>query len=105
MSKKVNINENNKNKNDCIKELKTIPGVGVKIAEDLWQLGIRSIDDLCLTTADILYEKLEHHQSQHVDRCMLYVFRCIIYYASYTKHDKELLKWWNWTDEKLKTRT
>jgi hypothetical protein len=35
---------------------------------------------------------------QHVDRCVLYVFRCAVYFASESKHDPELLKWWNWKD-------
>lgn len=35
-----------------------------------------------------------------MDRCMLYVFRCAVYYASSEQHDPELLKWWNWKDDK-----
>jgi hypothetical protein len=33
-----------------------------------------------------------------VDRCLLYVFRCAVYFAEHTRHDPELLKWWNWKD-------
>jgi hypothetical protein len=33
-----------------------------------------------------------------VDRCVLYVFRCAVYFASEAEHDPELLKWWNWKD-------
>lgn len=29
-----------------------------------------------------------------------YVFRCAKYYAVNSEHDPELLKWWNWKDEK-----
>jgi hypothetical protein len=29
---------------------------------------------------------------------MLYVMRCAIYFASESKPDPELLKWWNWKD-------
>jgi hypothetical protein len=36
-----------------------------------------------------------------VDRCMLNVFRCAVYYASNDIHDPELLKWWNWKDKSL----
>jgi hypothetical protein len=35
---------------------------------------------------------------RHVDRCVLYTFRCAVYFASESKHDPELLKWWNWKD-------
>jgi hypothetical protein len=34
-----------------------------------------------------------------VDRCMLYVFRCAVYYATNKKHDPKLLKWWNWKED------
>ena len=37
-------------------------------------------------------------EGMHIDRCMLYVFRCAIYYASNDVYDSELLKWWNWKD-------
>ena len=47
-----------------------------------------------------LYQQLCVQQGQHVDRCMLYVFRCGVYFASHKKHDPEKLKWWNWKDSK-----
>ncbi|WP_394701143.1 helix-hairpin-helix domain-containing protein [uncultured Methanolobus sp.] len=34
----------------------------------------------------------------NLDRCMLYVFREAVYFASNEEHDPELLKWWNWKD-------
>ncbi len=83
-----------------IKELMQIPGVGKACALDLWNIGIRSIDDLKDANPDVLYAKLCEYQSQKVDRCMLYAFRCAVYYASHKKYDPELLKWWNWKDEK-----
>jgi hypothetical protein len=33
-----------------------------------------------------------------IDPCVLYVFRCAVYYASHEVHDPDLLKWWNWKD-------
>jgi len=81
-------------------DLKQIPGVGKKIAEDLWNLGYRSVHDLEDQDPEELYLKLCARKGMHVDRCMLYVFRCAVYYASNKKHDPELLKWWNWKDEK-----
>jgi hypothetical protein len=32
------------------------------------------------------------------DRCLLYVFRCAVYYASTAAPEPELLKWWSWKD-------
>lgn len=80
------------------KELRSIPGVGKSIAEDLWNLGMRSVQDLKEQEPTELYERLCALQGVRVDRCMLYVFRCAVYYASQEHHDPELLKWWNWKD-------
>ncbi|MHC4807910.1 MAG: helix-hairpin-helix domain-containing protein, partial [Planctomycetota bacterium] len=49
--------------------------------------------------AEQLYDRLCEFKASPVDRCMLYVFRCAIYYASNTEHDPELLKWENWKDK------
>jgi hypothetical protein len=82
------------------KDLQKIPGVGKQIAEDLWQLGIHEIAALKGKDPEILYEKLCDLQGCKVDRCMLYVFRCAVYFASNEVHDPELLKWWNWKERK-----
>ncbi len=86
----------NTQKQEVLKELRRIPGVGKIIAEDFWDLGIRSIDDLKRANPDELYDALCALQRMQVDRCMLYVFRCAIYFASTKNPDPELLKWWNW---------
>lgn len=80
--------------------LQTIPGVGKSIAADLRSLGVQNIDDLKGKDPEVLYAKLMNKVGSHVDRCMLYVFRCAIYYAEHKKHDPEKLKWWNWKDSK-----
>ncbi|MHC4334513.1 MAG: helix-hairpin-helix domain-containing protein [Planctomycetota bacterium] len=56
------------------------------------------MDDLKGRQAEQLYDRLCEFKASPVDRCMLYVFRCAIYYASNTDHDLELLKWENWKD-------
>jgi pathogenicity locus Cdd1 protein len=83
-------------KQHAIRELRTIPGVGPRIAEDLWGLGVRSVGDLRGQSPEALYDRLCQQAGQPIDRCMLYVFRCAVYYASNESHDAELLKWWNW---------
>jgi hypothetical protein len=84
----------------ALKELQKIPGVGKKIAEEFWNLGFRSVRDLKDQHPENLYHKLCNQKGMQVDRCMLYVFRCAVYYASNRKHNPKLLKWWNWTDGK-----
>lgn len=85
--------------NSAIKQLQQIPGVGKSIAADLYDLGIRSIKELKSKDPEELYAKLGAKQGTHIDRCVLYVFRCAVYFASHTGHDPELLKWWNWKDK------
>jgi hypothetical protein len=80
-----------------LQELEQIPGVGKTIARYMQNIGIHSIDDLKGRQAEQLYDRLCEFKA--VDRCMLYVFRCAIYYASNTDHDPELLKWENWKDK------
>jgi hypothetical protein len=83
-----------------LKELQQISGVGKSIANDFLNIGIRSIANLKNKNPQKLYEKICAYEGRAVDRCMLYVCRCAVYYASETTHDPELLKWWNWKDKK-----
>lgn len=85
-------------KSAALKEFRQIPGIGKSIAEDLWNLGFRSAQDLKNQDPEELYLKLCIQQGTQIDRCMLYVFRCAVYYISNNEHDQELLKWWNWKD-------
>ncbi len=89
------------NKKVIIKELMQIPGVGPSIAEDLWTLGIRSIVDLKGEAPERLYHQLCVESGQKLDRCVLYVFRCAVYYASHQSHDPDLLRWWNWKEREI----
>ena len=82
----------------AIKELQEIPGVGKSIANDLYELGIRTVKDLKGKDPERLYLKRCSQQGTQIDRCLLYVFRCAIYFASHKRHDEERLKWWNWKD-------
>ncbi|USN53644.1 MAG: TfoX/Sxy family DNA transformation protein [Candidatus Nomurabacteria bacterium] len=75
-----------------------IPGVGKSIAKDLHELNIHKVEDLRRQNPEQLYENLQRQQGAPIDRCILYVFRCAVYYASHTRHDVEKLKWWNWKD-------
>ena len=78
--------------------LQTIPGVGPSIARDLLDLGFRRVADLRRKNPEAMYEAICDLRGQPQDRCLLYVFRCAVYYATPGKKDPELLKWWNWKD-------
>jgi hypothetical protein len=81
-----------------LKQLQVIPGVGPSIAQDLADLGYHGVENLRNQDPEKMYQKLIRVRGNHVDRCVLYVFRCAVYFASHSKHDVEKLKWWNWKD-------
>jgi hypothetical protein len=87
-------------KQAALKRLRKIPGVGKVIAKDLYDLGFRAVEDLKGQDPEKLYAEHCLQKGMKVDRCMLYVFRLAVYYASNGKHDPELLKWYNWKDAK-----
>ncbi len=82
--------------------LADIPGIGNSIANDLRAIGIHRIDDLVGKDPELLYKLSNNYVGSVQDRCLLYVFRCAVYYAETLKHerDPEKLKWWNWKDER-----
>lgn len=82
-------------------QFRTIPGVGKSIARDLWNLGYRSVADLQGQDPQAMYDRFCQLTGGPVDRCMLYVMRCAVYFASNELHDPALLKWWNWSDANL----
>lgn len=84
----------------ALADLQRIPGIGPSIAQDLYDLGIRRVSALRNRNPQQLYDKLIKLRGVHQDRCVLYTFRCAVYFATETNHDHELLKWWNWQDEK-----
>lgn len=86
-------------KDQQIKELLQIPGVGISVANDLINIGITSIGDLKNNDPEWLYHQSNKFSGVVQDRGLLYVFKGAVYYASETKHTKEKLKWWNWKDK------
>ena len=86
-------------KRSSSKDLEQIPGVGKKIAQDMRNIGIHSVGQLKNRDPEKLYQKLCDFKASPVDRCMLYVLRSAVYYASNAKHNPQLLKWWNWKDK------
>jgi len=86
-----------------MKDLTIIPGVGKSIASDLWHIGIRKVEDLKGQDPEELYELSNRFAGSTQDRCLLYVFRCAVYFVETPKEeqDPEKLKWWNWKDDKL----
>lgn len=82
-----------------LKDLQQIPGIGKAMSEDLYNLGYRQVSDLKNEDSEKMYSDLCKLEGVKFDPCVLYTFRCAVYYASNKNHDSELLKWWNWTSK------
>ncbi len=87
-------------KHKILTELRSIPGVGKVISHDLYDLKIRSIDELKRLRADRLYELHNKFKGAVQDRCMLYTFRCAIDYANKSEAERKNFKlnWWDYKD-------
>jgi hypothetical protein len=83
-----------------LKEFQTLPSVGKAGALDLWNMGFRSIEELKGKNPMELYEKLCHITGLRHDICVLYSFRCMVYFVTEKDHENEKLKWWYWKDKR-----
>lgn len=86
------------NKFDPLKELQKLPNVGPATARDLLSLGIKKVEDLRGKDPQKLYDRLEKLAGTHVDRCMLYVMRSLVYMAETGKRDMKSVAWWRFKD-------
>ena len=75
-----------------------VPGVGKSISVDLWELGMRSIEDLAKGDPDTMFEETRRLAGGSMDRCVLYVYRCAVAAAKNPDLDPALGKWWTWKD-------
>ena len=86
-------------------DLRKIPGVGPNIEQDLLNLGYTSIASLKGENPEEMYRKDCLRKGFAEDRCQLYVYRLVVYYADHEQHDPEKLKWWYWKDPSPRRRT
>lgn len=78
-----------------------VPGVGPSLSVDLWDLGLRSMADLAAGDPESMYEETCRQAGGHVDRCVLYVYRCAVAFARDEDLEPELRKWWKWKDRTI----
>jgi len=81
--------------------LQGVPGVGPSLAADLHSLGVHTLGDLGAADPEDLYGRLCADTGERQDPCVLYVFRCAVYFARTPSPDPALLQWWNWKGRKL----
>ena len=84
-----------------VDDLQTIPGIGPSMAQDLRDLGYFKVSDLQGQDPELMYKRLKLMHGMYLDPCVLYVFRCAVYYASEESPEPEMLKWGFWKDHKL----
>lgn len=81
-------------------DLLNVPNIGKNIKDDLLKIGITCLEDLKGQDPEELYKKDCLMKGYEEDKCQLYVFRAIVYYADSENPSKEKLKWWYWKDKK-----
>jgi hypothetical protein len=79
-------------------DLQAIPGIGPSLSGDLIDLGYSGVAELAGADPESMYRRLCEMRGTGVDRCVLYAFRCAVYFAGNSEHDPELLKWWRWKE-------
>ena len=85
-------------------DLRRAPGIGPSLARDLRELGVLGLADLKGRDPERLYERLNQVRGVRQDPCVLYAFRCAVYFARTPRPRPELLKWWNWKGRELRVR-
>ncbi len=85
--------------NSAIANLQCIPSIGPKVGKMLVEIGISKVTDLKNRSPEKLYKQVCEFREEILDRCVLYHFRCAVYFATNEHHKPELLKWWSWKDE------
>jgi hypothetical protein len=82
-------------------DLQRAPGIGPSLAQDLRDLGVHSLAALARRNPERLYERLIELRAEHQDPCVLYAFRCAVYFARTPNPSTQLTKWWNWKGREL----
>ena len=79
-------------------ELRTIPGVGPNMEKHLLDLGYDTLASLRGQDPEEMYERDCVRHGGVLDRCVLYVYRCAVYYAETERPEREKCDWWYWKD-------
>lgn len=79
-------------------EFLKIPYVGKATEASLKLIGYDTLESLQDADPELMYEKECKIRKQKIDRCQLYMYRMIVYYANTSNPDSSKLKWWYWKD-------
>ena len=78
-------------------DFRKITYVGEATEADLLALGYKDMASLKGVDSDEMYECTKT-LGRGSDRCILYVYRMVCYYANTPRPDEAKLKWWLWKD-------
>lgn len=69
--------------------------VGPKLADKIYEIGFRSIEDLASADPTEMYERMCRHEKMRVDPCVEDVFRCAVAQAKFPDMIKEEARQWH----------
>ncbi|MFC4617676.1 helix-hairpin-helix domain-containing protein [Camelliibacillus cellulosilyticus] len=82
-------------------EFQTIPSIGYRLAQDLIQLNLCSIQEVRDKNGADLFDQLEKIQEVRIDPCVEDQFRCVVNFANDPNSNKQ---WFDFTDERKSYR-
>ena len=74
--------------------LRNVPGIGAKKEQELIALGYDSLSKLKDADPDELYTQACLLQNEHLDKCVLYAFRCAVAFAKDPSPNPDNYRWW-----------
>lgn len=84
-------------KTEALRRLQDLPGIGPRLADDLFMLGYRDPEDLKGANPVQMFRRLEKLARSAQDPCVFDAFQCAVYVASTEDPDPLLSHWWTWS--------
>ena len=79
-------------------DLCAIPGVGPNMKQHMIRLGYHWVEDLKQANPEEMYQQDCILHGGQLDRCVLYVYRLAVYFATTPNPELQKLKWWYWKE-------
>lgn len=80
--------------------LRSLHGIGKKMALDFEMLGVTSVAQLARRNPDALYRQMEAITGGPQDPCVLDTYRCAVAQAKDPELPREQCDWWWWSRER-----
>lgn len=83
-----------------LSEFQSLDSVGPASAEDLWQLGYRSLADLAGADPADMLRRMQELTGSRQDPCVEDVFRCAVAQVQFPDLTVAQRQWWAWSDQR-----